>query len=82
MLVPRLRRLLFHLPLPDEQYELSILSGGIQDSGGNALGGGVDHVQQISLIATSTVVTVDLQSASDSGASDTDNITKVTNPYV
>ncbi|HYW79619.1 MAG TPA: Ig-like domain-containing protein, partial [Thermoguttaceae bacterium] len=70
------------VPLGDERYELTVngdTPDGVRDTWDNLLSGGND-VTLLTLNAQPASILVDLQAASDSGISPTDNITNVTTP--
>lgn len=67
--------------LADEMYQVTIKgSSTVTDAAGNALNDGADEVRTILLDAVSSNVTIDLQDASDSGVSNTDNLTNDNTP--
>ncbi|MBN1910329.1 MAG: Ig-like domain-containing protein, partial [Pirellulales bacterium] len=69
--------------LPDERYRLSVngtTPTAVQDLSGNPLLGGSDYVTTLDLDAKAAAVAIDLLAGSDSGVSQTDNITNVTQP--
>ncbi|GEM_PF-1625519 len=68
-------------PLDEGAYRLTIDGNNtVTDAAGNSLNDGADEVRSFAVDAISPTVTIDLQPGSDSGASDTDNITNDNTP--
>jgi subtilase family serine protease len=65
-------------PLDDELYEFTVLASQIRDAAGNSLNGGVDD--STTLLPVLPDVQIDLVTVSDTGVSDTDNVTDDTTP--
>ncbi|OGV75042.1 MAG: hypothetical protein A3K18_14425 [Lentisphaerae bacterium RIFOXYA12_64_32] len=74
--------LTFASDFTDEFYQLTIVgAGGVTDVAGNEVGDGAGYTSgALPVAVTATTVTADLQAASDSGSSSTDNLTNVTSP--
>ncbi len=67
--------------LTDEAYRFTVLGTmTVRDAAGNALNDGADEVSSFTVDALAPSVIVDLQASSDSGLSDSDNITSDTTP--
>ena len=66
--------------LLDEVYELTLKSAELTDLAGSPLNGGIDIVQTLTLDAATATLDVDLQADSDTGISDTDNLTADSTP--
>ena len=67
--------------LGEEAYRFTIAgTATVRDAAGNALGDGADEVVLFTVDAAASTVTVYLQAASDTGVSDTDNLTSDTTP--
>jgi hypothetical protein len=70
-------------PLAEEFYQVRIAAGTVKDAAGNALMGGAEFRSAAMAVASQpAAVSVDLQAGSDSGVSQTDDITNVTHPTV
>ncbi len=71
----------FNTPLPDEAYRLTIDGDStVTDAVGNPLNGGYDEIRQLTLDAADATVSLDLQADSDSGVSDSDDLTNIAAP--
>ena len=69
--------------LPDDYYQVTIHSAGILDSAGNVLAGGVDQTSTpLGIVDSPATVGSVLESASDTGVSNSDGLTQSRTPAI